>query len=55
MSDIQPTSIRIRKELYEKIKADADKEKRSITKQIEYMIESYYEIQEKVKGKGSNN
>lgn len=54
MADIQPTSIRLKKELYEKVKTDAEKEKRSITKQIEYMLESYYEIQEKVKGKGSN-
>lgn len=43
-----PTSIRLNAELYEKIKKDAEKEKRSITKQIEYMIEMYYEIKEKM-------
>lgn len=51
MKDVYPTSIRIEKELYEKVKEDAEKEKRSISKQIEYIIESYYEIQNKVKSK----
>lgn len=40
----KPTSIRLNDELYNKIKQDADKEKRSITKQIEYMLSKYYEI-----------
>lgn len=39
-----PTSIRLADEVYEKVKADAQKEKRSITKQIEYIICKYYEV-----------
>lgn len=39
-----PTSIRLPNNLYNKIKTDAEKEKRSITKQIEYIITKYYEI-----------
>lgn len=41
-----PTSIRLKKELMDKIKEDADKQKRSITKQIEYIIEKYYDLKE---------
>lgn len=41
---IQPTSIRIDKELYERVKADAERERRSITGQIEYMLLQYYEM-----------
>lgn len=44
MSNIQPTSIRLDKDLYEKIKKDADRERRSITGQIEYMLLQYYEM-----------
>ena len=47
--NIAPTSIRISDELYSKIKEDAEKDKRSITKQIEYMLEKYYEIKENIK------
>ena len=43
MEKIFPTSIRLSEELYSKIVNDAHKDKRSITKQIEYMIEKYYE------------
>ena len=43
-SKIQPTSIRIDKDLYERVKADAEKERRSITGQIEYMLLQYYEM-----------
>lgn len=39
-----PTSIRLSDETYEKLKADAEAEKRSITKQIEYIISQYYEM-----------
>ena len=39
-----PTSIRLSEEIYEKIKEEANKEKRSLSKQIEYIIEKYYEI-----------
>jgi len=41
---IQPTSIRMNKDLYERVKADAEKERRSITGQIEYMLLQYYEM-----------
>ncbi|MBR1735992.1 MAG: ribbon-helix-helix protein, CopG family [Firmicutes bacterium] len=44
--NIVPTSIRLKKELMDKIKEDADKQKRSITKQIEYIIENYYNLKE---------
>ena len=40
----EPTSIRLPKEMIERIKAEAEKEKRSITAQIEYIIEKYWEI-----------
>jgi len=33
----------------EKIKAEAEKEKRSISGQIEYIIEKYYEIRDSIK------
>ena len=38
------TSIKIEKELLDKIREDANKEGRSVTKQIEYMIKKYYEF-----------
>lgn len=44
---MKPTSIRLSDNLYEKVKNDADKEKRSITKQIEYILERYYGTQNK--------
>lgn len=44
MANIQPTSIRLDKGLYEKIRQDAEKERRSITGQIEYMLLQYYEM-----------
>lgn len=44
---MKPTSIRLSDSLYEKVKNDADKEKRSITKQIEYILERYYGTQSK--------
>lgn len=43
-----PTSIRLPDDLYEKVKADADEKKRSITKQIEYIIEQYYKIKNSI-------
>lgn len=46
---IKPTSIRLNEEIYEKVKKEAEQQKRSITKQIEYIIEAYYEIKEKTK------
>lgn len=42
-----PTSIRIDESLLNKIKEMANKNKRSITGQITYMLEKYIEIQEK--------
>lgn len=45
----KPTSIRLSETLYEKIKTDAERDKRSISKQIEYMIEKYYEMQQMLK------
>ena len=45
----KPTSIRLSDEIYNKIKEDSEKYKRSITKQIEYIIEKYYELQNKIK------
>jgi len=44
MKNVQPTSIRLDSELYERIKADAEKERRSISGQIEYMLLQYYEM-----------
>lgn len=40
------TSIRLNIDTLEKIKKDAEIQKRSITKQIEYIIERYYSIKE---------
>ena len=39
-----PTSIRIDEAILEKVKKDAERDKRSVSKQIEFMIEKYYEI-----------
>jgi hypothetical protein len=39
-----PTSIRFEENLYDRVVNDAKKEKRSISSQIEYMVEKYYEI-----------
>lgn len=41
---IKPTSIRIDEKLLEKITNDAKKEKRSVSKQIEYIVQQYYEM-----------
>jgi hypothetical protein len=46
---IVPTSIRLNEELDRKIREDAKKEKRSMTQQIEYMLEKYYEIKQQIK------
>ena len=43
MKDCYATSIRLDSEILEKVKLDAKKDGRSITKQIEYMIKMYYE------------
>ena len=44
---MKPTSIRMNEDLYKKVKEEADEQKRSMSKQIEYIIEKYYEIREK--------
>lgn len=44
MKDTQPTSIRLKSDLLERIKEDAEKERRSISGQIEYMLLQYYEM-----------
>jgi len=42
----EPTSIRLPKDLMTKIREDAMRDKRSITKQIEYIIDSYYKFKD---------
>lgn len=41
---MKPTSIRLEETIYEKVKTEAEKEKRSVSKQIEYIIQQYYEL-----------
>ena len=43
---MKPTSIRLSQDIYDKVKAEADKEKRSLSKQIEYIIQQYYELKQ---------
>ncbi len=45
--NIVPTSIRLSEELFNRIRDEAASEKRSITAQIEYNLEKYYEIADK--------
>ena len=47
MSNANPTSIRLPDEMLKKIAIEADQQKRSVTKQIEWIIETYYEMQKK--------
>ena len=42
------TSIRLPDEMYNKVQTEAIDKKRSITKQIEYIIEQYYKIKEHI-------
>lgn len=44
----EATSIRLEKDLIDRIKNDAIRDKRSITAQIEYMLDQYYEIVDKL-------
>lgn len=46
MQKVQPTSVRLKADLYEKIRADAEKEQRSISGQIQYMLIKYYEMKD---------
>ena len=41
---VKPTSIRLENDLLIKVQADAEKERRSVSKQIEYMLLQYYEL-----------
>lgn len=41
-----PTSIRLSEELLDRIREEATRDKRSLSKQIEFIIESYYKISE---------
>jgi hypothetical protein len=46
---MKPTSIRLDDEIYDMVKEDAERDKRSITKQIEYIIQQYYELKKLIK------
>ena len=48
MAKAQPTSIRLEENVYKKVVEEATKEKRSISAQIEYIIEKYYEIRKTI-------
>jgi hypothetical protein len=41
---VEPTSVRLERELIEKVKEDAKREGRSTSKQIEYMLKQYYDL-----------
>lgn len=41
---MKPTSIRLDDNIFDRVKNDAEKEKRSVSKQIEYIIQQYYEL-----------
>lgn len=45
----QATSIRLSDKILEKVKVEAEAQKRSVSKQIEYIIEQYYKIKEEMK------
>ena len=49
MAKAQPTSIRLDENLYERVVTEAKKNKRSISAQIEFIIEKYYEIRDNIK------
>lgn len=55
MAKSPPTSIRIEEELYQRVVADAKKEKRSTSAQIEYMVERYYEIMDSFQKRNNND
>lgn len=48
MNKSKPTSIRLSQKVYDKVVKEAEKEKRSISAQIEYIIEKFYEIKENI-------
>lgn len=49
MAKAKPTSIRLDEKLYQRVVSEAQKNKRSISAQIEYTIEKYYEICDNIK------
>jgi hypothetical protein len=49
MAKAKPTSIRLDENLYERVVTEAKKNKRSISAQIEFIIEKYYEIRDNIK------
>ena len=49
MAEIKPTSIRMDEDLYAKVKADAEKERRSISQQINIIIQKHYDLKEQFK------
>lgn len=46
MAKSKPTSIRLEEKWYQKVVEEATAEKRSISAQIEYIIEKYYQTKE---------
>ena len=42
--ETKQTTMRMDKELYDRIERDAKEAKRSVTKQIEFIIEQYYKM-----------
>lgn len=49
-TDKKQFTLRLREEIHDKIKVIADKNKRSLTMQIEYLIEQHIEAYEKENG-----
>lgn len=49
MSDTKRFTLRIDEKIFDKIKESADRNKRSIAKEIEYLLERYIEQLEKEK------
>jgi len=43
------TTVRIKKDIYEMIEKDANKECRDFTKQLDYIVRQYYEIKKTFK------
>ena len=43
---IIPTSIKFDEEVYEKIKEDADKNERSFSRQLHYIVKKYYQLKD---------
>lgn len=44
MNKTTPTSIRLPQELYERVADEAKEQKRSISSQIEYILEQYFKL-----------